>query len=191
MRSPQENPYATTMFPAVRTLTVVLALVAHLLLAGVQIPHCHATHDSAGDHQHADHQHAERGHDTHAAHARVSHSHHQHAHTHMRHVRTASQSPSGLHHSHHSDDPQGRVQERCHADDGGSLADHGINAAIPPRVERGTDRSIDLVIATAMPLAATSLAIPAGDGRQAMGRASHGSRRVSSLHDLLPHVLRL
>jgi hypothetical protein len=186
LRSRHDNPYAAYMLFAFRTLTVGFSLAAHLLLAGAQLPHCHANHDSAGDHEHA-----ERCHDPHAGHVHVSHSHHRHTHTY-------SHAPRGRDHHHLSHEFEGTPREcsQFHrgcglAYCGCCLADHGITVAIPPRVERGTDSGIDLSMTAAMPLAATPLSQAAVDVRQALGLASHAASRLPSLHDLLPHVLRL
>lgn len=165
------------------SLTVFAAIAAHLLLAGVQIPHCHAAHDHAADHDHAGVEHVAHGH---------GHGHrHAHGHTcgeeYRHHVPHAAHGHHHAGHVHHGDGCRhGDEQPDCKL----CLDAHETALAIPVRMERGGESGGDAARGVGMSVALLEPAPPSG-ARQMIGHTSHAASRASSVHDLLPHVLRM
>lgn len=165
------------------SLTIFAALAAHLLLAGVQIPHCHAEHDHAAGHDHAGVEHVAHGHGhTHA---------HGHGHTcgeeHRHHVRHAA---DGHHHAGHVHHGDGCRHDDDQPDCRLCLDAHESALAIPVRVEQGGESGGEAAHAVGMSVALLEPASPSG-ARQTIGYANRVVSRAPSVHDLLPHVLRM
>ena len=160
---------------AVRSVIAAAAMVAHLLLSGVGVSHCHAAHAPAVEHRVGEH-HVPAFGPTHHSHA-----HHHHHDSASRGGDSTPEASACLAGEQQTWDDHGHLR----------LEPHLSPLALAVRVERGREAAGDAWQMLLLPRATTvwrqALCVP----REGSGWLVETARRPPSLHDLLPHVLRL